>query len=283
VGINYDDVMGLTSRRQVSWTERDAIIYALGVGMADDPMDERELPFVREGSPKVVPTFPVVVGFGGGALAKVGLDYRQVLHGEQAVTLYRPFPAEGTAIAEGRMIGAWDKGPGKGAVFAEERRLLLANGEPLASVVTTAFGRAEGGFGGPSSGQPKPHVMPARAPDDVIEIDTLPKQALLYRLSGDLNPLHINPASATASGFPRPILHGLCTFAICCRGVLMAYCDYDPTRIRHHQARFSAPVFPGERIRIELWRDGDTVSFQAHVPAREAVVIKSGKAIISAS
>jgi len=148
------------------------------------------------------------------------------------------------------------------------------------TVTATFFARGDGGFGGPSEGQPEPHPIPARAPDASIDIPTRVDQAVIYRLSGDYNPLHIDPAFAKMAGFPRPILHGMCTYGITCRAVLQTYADYDGARIKSHQARFSAPVFPGETITVDLWRDGDVVSFEARVQARGVTVIKNGKTVL---
>ncbi len=279
--IRYDRVMSLEKTAEHQWTEKDAMLYALGIGLAQNPLDQNELAFVYEEHLKAFPTFPVVVGFDEGAMEDIGIDYRYVLHGEHAVTLHRPFPSSGRASAISRMVGAWDKGAGKGAVFSEEKVITLhGDTSPLITLRKTSFARAEGGYGGPHEGQPAPHAVPARAPDRTVHITTSPNQALLYRLSGDLNPLHADPATAEAAGFPRPILHGLCSFAICCRAVLSEYCDFDPTRIAHHEVRFSAPVYPGETLSIDLWKDGDIVSFIARVADRDVAVIRNGKTLL---
>lgn len=279
--ITYQRVMSLRKTASYAWTNRDAMLYALGIGLGQDPLNRNELGFVYEAGLSTFPTFPVVVGFHGGAMEDIGIDYRYVLHGEQAISLHRPFPAEGQASAESRMIGAWDKGAGKGAVFSQETVMTL-EGEtsPLATIRTTSFARAEGGFGGPREGQPRPHIVPERAPDRTVRIATAPNQALLYRLSGDLNPLHADPDTAKAAGFSRPILHGLCSYAICCRAVLAEYCNFDPARILHHEVRFSSPVYPGETLTIDLWKDGDTVSFEARIEERNVVVVQNGKTLL---
>jgi len=280
--IDYDRVMSLVRDETFEWDERDVMLYALGVGMADDPLDEKELPFVYERELKVFPTFAAVVACLGGPQEDIGTDPRYILHGEHSMTLFQPLPVRGKLHARGRITGAWDNGVGKGAVFSQEKLLFLeGESRPTACIVTTNFARADGGFGGPPSSRPKPHRVPDRAPDKVVEISTQQKQALLYRLSGDLNPLHAEPAAARAAGFPRPILHGLCTYALCCRAVLAEYCDNDPARIREHQVRFSAPVFPGETLSVDLWRDGNTVSFEASVKSRGVVVIRHGRTIVS--
>ena len=281
--IDYERIMALTKSARHEWTEKDAIIYALGIGLAQDPMNREELKFVYEDGLKVFPTFPIAVGFHGNAMEDVGIDYRYVLHGEQAITLHRPLPLSGQASATSKMVGAWDKGEGRGAVFSHEKIMTLdGDTTPLATIRTTAFARAEGGFGGPQIEQPKPHQPPDRAPDRTVRIATTPNQALLYRLSGDLNPLHADPDTAIAAGFPRPILHGLCSFAICCRAVLTEFCDLDPSRIIHHEARFSSPVYPGEVLSVDLWKDRKTVSFEARIEDRNVVAVRSGKTILSA-
>ena len=155
-----------------------------------------------------------------------------------------------------------------------------ADGEKLATLVASRFARGDGGFGGPSEGQPEPHQVPTRSPDMSVDISTRPDQALVYRLCGDRNPLHSDPEFAKRAGFPRPILHGMCTYGITCRGVLQTYADYDPSAFRQHVARFSSPVYPGETVTMELWKDGNVISFEAKVKARGVTVIKSGKTVL---
>ncbi len=153
-------------------------------------------------------------------------------------------------------------------------------GMRVATLTSSAFARGDGGFGGPSVGAPQPHVRPDRTPDLSVDIATRPDQALLYRLTGDYNSLHAEPASAARGGFPKPILHGLCTYGLTCRAVLQAIVDYDNDAILSHQARFSSPVFPGEVVTVDLWRDGLVISFEARVKARDAVVIRNGKTVL---
>lgn len=281
-GITHQRVMSLRKTASYAWTEKDVMLYALGIGLGHEPLNRHELAFVYEAGLKAFPTFPVLVGFHGSAMDDVGIDYRYVLHGEQAVSLHRPFPPEGRASTVSRMIGAWDKGAGKGAVFSQETVMTLeGETDPLATIRMTSFARAEGGFDGPREGQPRPHAVPERAPDRTVRITTAPNQALLYRLSGDLNPLHADPDTAKAAGFSRPILHGLCSYAICCRAVLAEYCNFDPSRILHHEVRFSSPVYPGETLAIDLWKDGNTVSFEARIEERNVTVIRNGQTLLS--
>ncbi|MDP1630711.1 MAG: MaoC/PaaZ C-terminal domain-containing protein [Caulobacter sp.] len=277
--IAYPEILTITSEPQpFAWTDRETMLYALGVGMGADPMNEQELPFVYESGLKAVPTMATTVAWGAGpSLGKMGINFLLVVHGEQKVEFHKPFPSEAEITAEGRILGVYDKGD-KGAVIYVETTLKDArSGEAIATLTGSTFARGDGNFGGPSDGAPEPHAVPARAPDLSLDFATRPDQALIYRLSGDRNPLHADPKFAKAAGFPRPILHGLCTYGITCRAVLQAYADFDPARIKSHQVRFSSPVFPGETITVDLWKDGDVVSFEARVKDRGVTVVKNGK------
>jgi acyl dehydratase len=199
-----------------------------------------------------------------------------MVHGEQKVELHRPLPAAGTFTVEGRTLGAWDKGEGKGAVVVNESVWTDEKGDKVATLTMSMFYRGDGGFGGPTEGQPEPHPTPTRAPDQSVDIATRPDQALIYRLNGDRNPLHADPAFAKGAGFPRPILHGLCTYGITCRAILKEVVNYDSDAILSHQVRFSAPVFPGDVITVDIWKDGKDISFEARVKDRGATVIRNG-------
>jgi acyl dehydratase len=265
--------------RSFSWSDRETMLYALAIGMGSDPGNGDELPFVYEKNLKVVPTLATVVAWGANiGPEKIGLNRALTVHGEESITWHRPMPAAGSVIATSRVVAAYDKGE-KGAVVEREVQLRDVDGTLLVSLLRTAFARGDGGFGGPSE-TPPPHQVPTRAADRVLEFATRPDQALLYRLCGDRNPLHADPAVAKTGGFPRPILHGLCTYGICCRAILQAYCGFEPERMKSLSARFSAPVFPGDRIAVRLWKDNDLVSFEATVPARDVTVIKSGRSRI---
>jgi acyl dehydratase len=290
--IYYPDILEQkTEPRTFTYGDKDVMLYALGVGMGRDPMDERELPFVYEKALKVVPTAATVLAAGAGRRAaqnveqKEGvrvsqLNYLMVVHGEQKVELHKPLPTTGSFTATSRTIGAYDKGKDKGAVVVNETVWTDEAGEKVATLTGSTFARGDGGFGGPSEGAPEPHAVPTRKPDISVPIDTRPDQALIYRLNGDRNPLHSDPDVAKRAGFPRPILHGLCTYGITCRAVLQEICDYDPEQILSHQARFSAPVFPGDTVTVGLWKDGDVVSFEARVLDRGATVIRNGKTVL---
>ncbi len=278
----YPELMKLERNFSHSWNERDLMIYALGLGMPSDPVDERQLAYVYEERLAVLPTFLSTIVVGRSPVAFAGIDYTTVLHGEIAVTLHKSIPTRGEALVQSRIAGAWDKGAGKGAVFRDHSDLYLAGEQaPFASVVNTAFGRSEGGFGGPREGQPMPHPIPQRDPDRIVTLSTSRQQALLYRQTGDLNPLHVDPASARAAGFREPILHGLCTFGICQRAVLGEYCGYGADALKQIGVRFTGIVYPGDSIRVEMWRDGEVVSFEAFAVERAQKVIGNGKAVLA--
>src|SRR5258706_2771885 len=192
----------------------------------------------------------------------------------------KPLPVPAHITADSSVLDVFDKGKDKGAVIRHKTVLRDEKGEELATLVASRFARGDGGFGGPSEGQPEPHKVPSRAPDKTIDISTRRDQALVYRLCGDRNPLHSDPEFAKRAGFPKPILHGMCTYGITCRGILQTYADYDPGAFRQHVARFSSPVYPGETVNMALWKDGNLISFEAKVRARNVAVIKSGKTVL---
>ncbi len=265
-------------RRTISWTSRDALLYAVGIGAAQD-----DLAFSTENSigltQQVYPTFAVVEGmsaesFETTAISKVGTyDMSKVVHGSQAITLHRPIPPVGTASTIDRVAAMYDKG--KATVIVTEYEATLETGEPLWTMRASTFIRDEGGWGGergPSGPQNEP---PDRAPDFERTMQTSEDQAYVYRLSGDRNPLHSDPAFAKKAGFDRPILHGLCTYGFSGRALLRALCADDVTRFRHIEGRFSAPVLPGEALTVRAWNveDGATV-FTTSVDDR--IVIDQG-------
>ena len=270
--------------QEFSYADRETMLYALGIGMGGDPLNRDELPFVYENGLKVMPTLATVVTWGAGRTLETGINFMMVVHGEQRLTVHKPMPDRATITADWRITDVIDKGAGKGAILVGETVIKdKASGEKLVTLVSSTFARADGGFGGASEGGPQPHPTPTRAPDAELAIRTRPDQALLYRLSGDRNPLHSDPDFAKAAGFDKPILHGLCTYGVTCRAVLATYCNFDPTLIRGHDVRFSAPVFPGETIVTRMWKDGNVVSFEASVKERPGVtVIKNGKTTLAA-
>lgn len=263
-----------------SYTQRDTMLYALGLGCGADPMDMDDLRYVYEEDLLALPSMAVVLGYPGFWLKdpETGADWRKVLHGEQGLRVFAPLPVEGTVIGRSRVTEIIDKGD-KGALLYSTRDIFdKASGKLLASVAGTTVLRGDGNFGGPTGPVPPIHALPERAPDASIDIATIPQAALIYRLSGDYNPLHADPRIAKGAGFPKPILHGLCTYGVAARAVLKLACDNDPAKLKRFDLRFSSPVYPGETIRTEIWRDGSQVSFRARVVERDIVVLNNGLA-----
>ncbi len=265
-------------------TKRDTILYALGVGLGADPCEENQLKFVYEENLKALPTMATVLGFPGPwhAHPDTGITRSKVVHGEMGFTLHQPLPVEGAIVGVTKVIGVVDKGKDKGALVMTECTVRdKAGGDALCTLTSTIFCRADGGFGGAPGPSRPPHPIPDTPPEQVCDLPTLPQAALIYRLSGDYNPLHADPAYARRSGFQRPILHGRCTFSIAGHALLKTCCGYDPARLKSMEGRFSAPVYPGETIRTEVWRGGNIISFRSTVPARGVTVFNNGRAEIT--
>ncbi|HEU5159196.1 MAG TPA: MaoC/PaaZ C-terminal domain-containing protein [Streptosporangiaceae bacterium] len=243
-----------------SWTSADALLYALGVGAGQqDPL--RELEFTTENSQdveqQVLPTFGVVLVQAGSTRDRVSIgdfDPAMLVHAEQAVTLHRPLPVEGAVRVTTTVTGIYDKGKGA-LVVTESTGVSPFTGEKLVSTRSSAFIRGEGGFGG-ERGPAADWTEPGHAPDHKVTCPTRADQALLYRLSGDRNPLHSDPAFAARAGFSRPILHGLCTYGVTGRALLHALCGSDPARFGSMSGRFSAPVYPGDELTVSIWASG---------------------------
>lgn len=267
-----------------SYTGKDVMLYALGIGLGHDPVDQRELGFVYEKNLKVLPTFPVVLGFRPFLLRDIeaGVNFAMTVHGEEHLILHRPLAVSGAVVTRHRFVDVIDKGAGKGALLLMERSIVdKATGELLATMRETVFCRADGGFGGAPRPSPPAHPIPERAPDLICDLPTRPEMALIYRLSADVNPLHADPRVAHEAGFPRPILQGLGTFGVAGHAILRSVCDYDPARLTSIGGRFSAPVFPGETIRTEIWRDGNVLGFRARVVERDVIAINNGRAEVT--
>jgi len=282
--IDYDALLSLKIPEvEHRYEHRDVILYALGIGLGRDPVDENELAFVYEKNLRVLPTFPAVLGRPDFWIRDLptGIDFTTVVHGEQGVVLQRPLEPRGHIVATTRITDVLDKGPGKGALVYTERSIVdKTTGELRASVTETAFCRSEGGFGGPPRAKDKSQTVPGREADQVCDFAIRPEAALVYRLSGDFNPLHVEPAVARAAGYERPILQGLATFGISGLALLRTYCDYDPARLTSIAGRFTAPVFPGDTIRTEMWKDELGVTFRARVLERDVLAINPGRAAI---
>ena len=260
------------------YTSRDVMLYALGVGATTD-----ELEFVYEKDLKVLPTFAVVPAFP--ALAGMGsvLEFNpaMLLHGEQRIDLRGPIPTSGKLSTQGKITGIYDKG--SGALVTIDSETKDENGTVLFTNAFSAFVRGEGGFGGdrgPSAS--KQNIPPERAPDHTVEYKTSTDQAALYRLSGDRNPLHIEPAFAKMGGFDKPILHGLCSFGFVGRAILHACCGGDPAKLKDFAVRFSGVVYPGETIVTEIWQESaGRYLVQARAAERGEAVISNAAATVA--
>lgn len=261
-------------------TPRDCILYALGIGIGLDPTDEADLSFVDETRLRVVPSMVNVMADNGHWLRDLdpGLDWQQAVHGEQSMVIHAPLPHTALVQARSCIVDVIDKGPGRGAVLYVQREVCNAeSGEHYATVLQTVFCRANGGFGGKSGKTVTSWEQPNRAPDCSIALSTSPQQALIYRLSGDDNLLHSDPAVARAAGFPRPILHGMATLGLVGHGLSKALCNTDPERTKALSGRFAAPVYPGETIMLDIWEtDSGTALYQARVASRQIVVLTHG-------
>lgn len=282
--LNPEAVGAVGDVRTMSWSSKDALLYAVGIGAG-----QSDLPFTTENTqntPQVVfPTFAVVAGSGtasagASAMSQIGsFNWALLVHGSQAITLHRPIPVEAQATTQDTVVAMYDKG--KAAVVVMENEVKSSDGEPLWSTRSAVFIRGEGGWGGdrgPSGPQNEPPAD--TAPSHEISLQTSPDQAFVYRLSGDRNPLHTDPAFAALGGFDRPILHGLCTYGFTGRALLGALADNDVTRFHHIEGRFSSPVMPGDALTVRIWRtDHGVAVFTTSVGDR--VVIDQGLARFS--
>lgn len=262
----------------------DVILYHLGLGAGVPATDAKELEYTYEKNLKVLPSFAVVAATrsvssrSSGSMDFEGLEYNRalLLHGEEEILIHRPLPPESKLRTETNVLDVFDKG--KAALLILETKASDENGDPLYSVRMSLFLRGEGGFGGPEG--PKPaNVAPDRAPDGVIERTTLPQQALIYRLSGDKNPLHADPEFAAQAGFDRPIIHGLLSYGLCCKAIVDELLDGDVTKVAGYAARFAGVGFPGETYQISHWKEGDKILLAAHSKERDGAKIISNAAI----
>lgn len=277
--INVERVRGAElPRTEANWSADDVILYHLGLGAGAEPVDRRELRYVYERDLVALPSYGVLPAMGAlwGMLQLAGMeiDLGQLLHGSQEIELHRPLPVVGRVVTTAKVADVFDKG--SGALVVLETLTSDAEGEPLCTNRFHAFIRGEGGFGG-ESGPPPPEGPPARDPDYVVSCPTLPQQALLYRLSGDKNPLHADPDFAAKAGFERPILHGLCSFGIACKAAVDSALDGDVGRIVSYATRFSGVVFPGETIEVSVWEEGDRLQLAARCVERDAPVLSNGE------
>ena len=271
-----------------SYDRFDTIRYGLSLGIGSDPLDPGELRHVYEDGLQAMPTMINILGFPGfwAKEPDTGIDWRRLVHAEQAFVLHRPVPPEGRIVGHTRVADLWDKGAGRGTMMSQERRVVdTADDTLLATVTQLTYLRGDGGWsdGEATGAPPPPHALPDRTPDATCDLPTSPGAALLYRLNGDHNPLHADPAVAAAAGFPRPILHGLCTMGMACHAVLRTMLDYRTDAITGMRVRFTAPVYPGETLRTAMWRDGDIVSLRTTAVERDVVVLDAGRVDLSSS
>jgi len=283
--LNYEELIAKSIVDiEHAYSDTESMLYAQSVGFGRDPLDQKELAYVYEqGRPlQTVPTMASAI-VPDMFPPDLGWDYSQVLHAEQRMQLYRPLPPAAKLLINKRVVDVFDRGPRRGAIFLFEVEGRLAKDDTvLFSLGTTVVARGDGGFGGPAGSGPKPYRVPRRDPDLTCDSETRVDQALLFRLNGDRNPLHADPEVAARAGFPVPILHGLCTYGIACRAILRTICDYDYTLIEGFDARFSAPVLPGDTITTDMWQDGNIVSFQCSARQRNCIVLRNGKCTLRA-
>jgi acyl dehydratase len=259
-----------------SWTRDDVILYHLGIGAGERATDPGELEYTYEKNLKVLPSYGVIPAFRslGGLAAVPGLQFNPalLLHGEQDLEIPSPIPVEANVTTSGKIGAIYDKG--KAAVVILESLTKTDSGEPLFSNRFSLFLRGEGGFGG-DSGPKAGNLAPERKPDLVVESPTVPQQALLYRLSGDKNPLHADPEFAKLGGFDRPILHGLCSFGVACKAAVDAALGGDTSKVARYQVRFAGVVFPGETIVTSMWRQGNQILLTANTKERNSPVLSN--------
>ena len=261
--------------RRFSYVDREPMLYALSVGAT-----AADLPFVYERHLKVIPSFAQIVGYDDSWLDSGGIDLQHVVHGSLDIEFFDCFDASGAAEIQTGIAGLSDKGEGRGGIIHQSME-IAQRGRPVASCLSSLFVRGAGGFGGDRGRQPEAVAMPDGAPHATIEVGTAANQAALFRLLGDRNPLHIDPAFAKAAGFETPILHGAATFGLACLTVLKTYCQGDPSRMKRFAARFSGPVFPGETLVFSFWQTGAEIRFRASAKERNAPVLDGGRTTVA--
>jgi acyl dehydratase len=276
MGMNVDVVRNWTAAPVVDrYDASRTILYALGVGAGVDELD-----YVYEKHLRAVPTLAVVLASEGFWLQdpRTGVDWSQIVQGAQSLELHRPLPPTGELVGQMKVDALVDRGADKGATIYYTRTLRdAATGELVATVGLTVIMRGDGGFGTSSGTLPIPHPVPDRDPDIATIMETRPDQAAIYRLSGDLNPLHIDPDFAHGVGFERPILHGLCTYGVAVRAAIQTLCDGAPERLRRFDARFSSPVYAGDRLVVDFWYEAEgQAAFRVRAPDRGVTVMSNG-------
>jgi len=263
------------------YTEKDTILYALGIGFGQEATNPDHLKYVYEQDLQAFPTMSVVLGYPGFWMKdpKAGINWVKLVHGEQRLAIHRPIPAKGRVIGRSRISHVIDKGADKGALVITERTLSDADGNALVTIAQTTFCRGDGGLSQSDESPAALVATPDTAPDMTCSLPILEQAALIYRLCADDNPLHADPAVAAKAGYPRPILHGLCTYGVAARAIVQTACGNDASKLTSLNTRFSSPVYPGETLIVEMWKDGNKgVHFRAKVAERDIVVLSHGYA-----
>lgn len=268
-----------------AYDERDVMFYALSIGLGFDPVDEGQIRYVYEVDLRVFPTMAAILAYPGLWIreADTGLEWEHALHAEQGVAFLKPLPVAAEIKAQTRVTGIVDEGEGRGALIYTERTGIDAvTGDAYFKVFHTTFARRDGGYGGPSDQVRVANALPDRDADKICDLPTMPQQSLIYRLNGDPNPHNADPKAAAAAGFERPILHGLCTYGIAGHAILRACCDYDPLGLKSLDVRLSAPLYPGETVRTEIWHEAGSniVSFRCRALERDIIVLNNGRAVL---
>ena len=285
MAIELDALRGIDLVARQTLTPRDVMLYALGVGLGADPLDEAQLRFVSEDGLQPLPTLAITLTYPPllAAYAAAGADPARVLHGEQQFRLHGPLPLQAELEGRTRVLGLVDKGPGRGLLVYNRTEVRdIVRERRVATLDSSSFLLDEGGAGGDGIAPPfELPAVPPRVPDQVCDLATLPQAALIYRLSGDFNPLHVLPGLARAAGHPRPILHGRCSYGVAGHAIVRSACGYDAARLTGMAARFTAPVYPGETLRTEMWTQADRVQFRTRVLERDTVVLDRGLATLA--
>lgn len=282
MALNYDMLLASPPAiKHQQYGDRDTILYALGVGLGVEHQDVRQLPFLWERDLLALPTSAATLAWTRFADLDLGITYAKMVHAEQRMVIHQPVPPVGAVYSQLRVQDVVDRGVERGAMIYWERKLFNQQDDSLISTqILSVLARGDGGFGGPDRPSLRSHQIPKRGPDLKCEMQVSTRSALIYRLTGDINPLHIDPAYARKVGFSGPILHGLATYGFVGHAILRSVLDYDASRLVELDGRFSAPVYPGDRIEIDLWVDGDIVSLRATAPDRNLVIFDNGRARI---
>ena len=281
---DHSQLIGQTIHEQtVDVTIKDTLLYALALGFGADPLDAQQLRYVYEDDLQSLPGMAMIIAYPGFWMRdpKYGFEWQKVLHAEESIEIHKPLPVEGRVRGQTTIEDVVDRGPDKGCFVYLRKSLYDDTNELLATVVSNTLARGDGGFGGGGQARAAMPKPPSREADLVCELPTLPQSALIYRLCGDMNPLHGDPKVAQGAGFSGPILHGRCTMGVAMHALVRSCCDYDASRLSSMQLRFSSPFMPGETLRTEIWQEGENVQFRATAVERDTVVLNNGNARVT--